>query len=83
MRITLILSVLFLLGAILTLEVYRFFPDYKSAFEADQQCHYEALSLFEVEGTLECDHDLETRQWILFSAGKNNEKATVFKRFRY
>lgn len=43
-----------------------FFTGYKSAFEADQQCHYELrLKSVELEG-LGCDHDIETNQWILY-----------------
>ena len=83
MRITIFASILFLLVAILALQVYRAFPDYRSAFEADQECHYQALTLLQEKGKLECDHDLETRQWILFSAGENNQKANVLKRFSY
>ena len=37
-----------------------FSKDYKSAFEADQQCHYDLrVQSVELEG-LGCDHDLET-----------------------
>jgi len=43
-----------------------FFTGYKSAFEADQQCHYEMrLKSLELDG-LGCDHDLETNQWLLY-----------------
>ncbi len=56
---------------------------YKSAFEADQQCHYEISILQEDFDNLNCDHDTETRQWILFDASTNNQPAKVLKRFRY
>ena len=56
---------------------------YKSAFEADQQCHYE-LRLKGVElDRLGCDHDLETSQWILFQEGIDGEPSMVIKRYRY
>tara|TARA_B100000700_G_C14758895_1_gene721155 strand:- start:407 stop:643 length:237 start_codon:yes stop_codon:yes gene_type:complete len=55
---------------------------YKSAFEADQSCHYD-LSMNSIElASQGCDHDLETNQWILYEKSKNN-KAKVLKRYRY
>ncbi len=60
-----------------------FIPSYKSAFEADQQCHYELrLKSIEIEG-LGCDHDLETDQWILYKKGINDKPAQVIERYRY
>ena len=60
-----------------------FFTGYKSAFEADQQCHYElGLKSIEIEG-LGCDHDLETNQWILYQQGINDNPSQVVERFRY
>ena len=60
-----------------------FFSGYKSAFEADQQCHYEMrLKSVELDG-LGCDHDLETKQWLLYKNGINNEPSQVVERFRY
>ena len=60
-----------------------FFTGYKSAFEADQQCHYEMkLKSVELEG-LGCDHDLETNQWILYRKGINDQPAQVVERYRY
>ncbi|KGG16245.1 MULTISPECIES: hypothetical protein [unclassified Prochlorococcus] len=32
---------------------------------------------------LGCDHDIETRQWILFNPGTSNQPAEVVKRYRY
>ena len=58
-------------------------PEYRSAFEADQECHFQMSNMLITYTDLGCDHDLETRQWILFDAGKTNEKAEVLKRFRY
>tara|TARA_Y100001968_G_C19140428_1_gene611162 strand:+ start:528 stop:767 length:240 start_codon:yes stop_codon:yes gene_type:complete len=60
-----------------------YFTGYRSAFEADQQCHYLLKNDYAKEVTFGCDHDLETRQWILFEAGKDLESARVIKRFRY
>ena len=60
-----------------------FFTGYKSAFEADQQCHYELrLKSVELEG-LGCDHDLETNQWLLYHKSINDEPSQVVERFRY
>ena len=60
-----------------------FFTGYKSAFEADQQCHYElSLKSAELEG-LGCDHDLETNQWILYQQGINDKPSQVVQRYRY
>ena len=60
-----------------------FFTGYKSAFEADQQCHYELrMKSVELEG-LGCDHDLETNQWILYQKGIDGQPSKVLKRYRY
>ena len=60
-----------------------FLPEYKSAFEADQQCHYEMrLKSVDLEG-LGCDHDLETNQWLLYKEGVNDEPSLVMERYRY
>ncbi len=60
-----------------------FFTGYKSAFEADQQCHYEMrLKSIEIEG-LGCDHDLETHQWLLYRKGNNDQPSQVIERYRY
>ena len=60
-----------------------FFNGYKSAFEADQQCHYEMrLKSNELEG-LGCDHDLETNQWLLYQKGTIDQPSQVIKRYRY
>ena len=60
-----------------------YFTGYKSAFEADQQCHYEMrLKSIELD-ELGCDHDLETHQWLLFQKGVNDQPSQVIKRYRY
>tara|TARA_B100000579_G_scaffold75408_1_gene58127 strand:+ start:380 stop:619 length:240 start_codon:yes stop_codon:yes gene_type:complete len=63
---------------------YLYFPrGYKSAFEADQQCHYDMrLKSIELDG-LGCDHDLETRQWLLYQKGVNDKPSQVIERYRY
>lgn len=71
----------FVLISILGLIYYL--TGYKSAFEADQQCHYFLNNDYSQESSYGCDHDLETRQWILFSAQKDKKPAIVLKRFRY
>ena len=60
-----------------------FFTGYKSAFEADQQCHYEMrLKSVELDG-LGCDHDLETNQWLLYQNGADDQPSMVIERYRY
>ena len=60
-----------------------FFTGYKSAFEADQQCHYDMrLKSAEIEN-LGCDHDLETNQWLLYRQGINDQPSQVIERYRY
>ncbi|MBW3042501.1 hypothetical protein [Prochlorococcus marinus] len=62
---------------------FYLFTGYKSAFEADQQCHYEMrLKSVELED-LGCDHDLETNQWLLYRKGINEQPSEVIKRYRY
>ncbi len=60
-----------------------FFYGYKSAFEADQQCHYDMrIESIELD-RLGCDHDMETNQWLLFRGGVNDQPSKVIKRYRY
>tara|TARA_Y100001968_G_scaffold192625_1_gene176499 strand:+ start:616 stop:855 length:240 start_codon:yes stop_codon:yes gene_type:complete len=60
-----------------------FFTGYKSAFEADQQCHYELrLKAVDLEN-LGCDHDIETNQWILYQKGIDEKPSKVIQRYRY
>ena len=60
-----------------------FFTGYKSAFEADQQCHYDMrLKSAEIEN-LGCDHDLETNQWLLYQNGIYDQPSQVIERYRY
>ena len=79
MKIT--ISVLFISAVVIGF--LYFYTGYKSAFEADQQCHYELrLKSVELEG-LDCDHDLETNQWLLYRKGVNDQPSQVIKRYRY
>ena len=56
---------------------------YRSAFEADQACHAEKWQSYADAKGFGCDHDLETKQWILFEVSQEHEPAQVIKRFRY
>ena len=60
-----------------------YFTGYKSAFEADQQCHYEMRLKSQELGELACDHDLETNQWLLYRNGVNGQPSQVLERYRY
>ncbi len=63
--------------------IFSFFTGYRSAFEADQACHYERSNIYADNSNYDCDHDLETNQWILYHIEGNNQPAKVLKRFRY
>lgn len=56
---------------------------YRSAFEADQACHFAKWETHKENSAFGCDHDLETRQWILYEEGHNHQPAKVLERFRY
>ena len=60
-----------------------FFTGYKSAFEADQQCHYDMRLKSAELGDLGCDHDLETNQWLLYQKNIDNDPFKVIKRYHY
>ena len=77
------LTIVFITLITLIVGFFYFFTGYKSAFEADQQCHYEMrLKSLELDG-LACDHDLETNQWLLYQEGINSQPSEVVKRYRY
>ena len=77
------LFILFISLIVIIVGFLLFFNGYKSAFEADQQCHYEMrLKSTQLEG-LGCDHDLETNQWILYQKGINDNPSQVIERYRY
>ena len=58
-------------------------PDFNSAFEADQQCHFEMSMAIDARPNIGCDHDIETRQWVLFDKADSSMPAEVIKRFKY
>ncbi len=78
-----VISITFATLLILIFGVIYFKPEYRSAFEADQQCHFDKSSLTFDNSQLGCDHDLETRQWILFNSEAANKPAEILKRYRY
>ena len=81
MKLTLTIFFISLIGIIVGF--LYFLNGYKSAFEADQQCHYEMrLKSVELE-SLGCDHDLETNQWLLYQNGINDQPSQVIQRYRY
>ena len=77
------ISIVFISLIVIIIGYFYFFNGYKSAFEADQQCHYQLrLKAVELEG-LGCDHDLETNQWLLYQKGINDKPSQVVERYRY
>ena len=68
---------------LLTLVSYYFLTGYRSASEADQACHSEKWNSYGENTSFDCDHDLETDQWILYEVIPNHLPAKVIKRFRY
>ncbi len=65
------------------LGIVYFRPEYRSAFEADQQCHFELSTYDAGIKAVACDHDTETRQWILYQSTGSDMPAEVIKRFKY
>ena len=61
----------------------NFFTGYASAFEADQACHAILSKKNLNTNKIGCDHDLETRQWILFQKQDELKAAIVLQRFKY
>ena len=68
---------------ILGFTAFSYVTGYRSAFEADQACHTEKWIISGEDIGIDCDHDLETKQWILYEVGLNHQSAKVLKRFRY
>ena len=60
-----------------------FLTGYDSAFEADQSCHSYILYFSDQSASLDCDHDTETHQWILYDTQDNLEPAKIIKKYRY
>ena len=67
----------------IAISAYFFLPTYRSAFEADQACHFNQWELYGDSSKYGCDHDLETSQWLLFEKGENHQVSKVIKRFNY
>ena len=63
--------------------IIYFLTGYDSAFEADQSCHSYMFNFADQSGSLGCDHDIETHQWILYESQENSEPAKIIKKFRY
>ncbi len=61
---------------------YQKFSTFDSAFEADQECHF-SIKSDQLDAHYGCDHDLETRQWLLYKQSEEAGKSLVVKRFRY
>ena len=61
----------------------HFFTGYKSAFEADQQCHYDMRLKSALIEDLGCDHDIETNQWLLYQKRIDGQPSQVIERYRY
>ena len=74
-------QVFFLLITVLFL-IY-FLTGYNSAFEADQNCHSYLSSYDNISGKYDCDHEIETQQWILYESNENKDPAKIIKKFRY
>ena len=60
-----------------------FLTGFDSAFEADQSCHASLSNLSNQLGNFDCDHDIETHQWILYETQDSSEPAKIIKKFRY
>ena len=71
------------LSVILVGFLIYFLTGYDSAFEADQSCHSSLSKLPNQSGSLGCDHDTETHQWILYETQDNSESAKIIKKYRY
>lgn len=76
------LALFFLLVAV-GVSSFLYFTGYHSAFEADQACHAIQWERFSDSTEYDCDHDIETHQWLLFKRGVDHRAATVIQRFSY
>ncbi len=79
MRIFIFILSLITLGII----TFIYIGKYRSAFEADQACHFEQISLYADLRDTGCDHDIETKQWILYQKLDAISPAKVIKRYVY
>ncbi len=62
---------------------FIYLTTYHSAFEADQACHYAKWESYGESTNFDCDHDLETNQWLLFEKSLDKKPAKVIRRFHY
>ncbi len=76
-------AIVILAGLFFLLTAFYYFTGYRSAFEADQACHSDIYLDFEESSLLDCDHDIETNQWILFQTSKDHLPSKVIRRYRY
>ncbi len=82
MRVVIVFFILLISLISLLLGVYLS-TRYASAFEADQDCHFDLVKNYSQNSGAGCDHDLETRQWLLFEKKSTSGPAEVLKRYRY
>ena len=82
MKIVNLVSQLFFLLTLILFLIY-FVTAYDSAFEADQYCHSSLSKYDGLSGKYDCDHDIETHQWILYESNENKDPAKIIKKFRY
>ena len=78
-----VISILISVIALVTYGSYTYMNSYRSAFEADQACHYDANIRSDQNITYKCDHDLETRQWLLYSLENTKAVTKVIERYHY
>ncbi len=78
-----IISIIFICVLSIVFAIFHFSNRYQSAFEADQNCHSEIYINYSEDSKVGCDHDLETRQWILYKEGINGLPANVLERYKY
>jgi len=79
MKVTFAIIISLLIATLGALHLQR----YKSAFEADQACHFQQWDAYGDNPNFGCDHDLETNKWILYEVLPSHMPAKVIKRFRY
>ncbi len=77
--VTVVISILIVISIFLYQRIFT----YRSAFEADKACHYRLGELMDTDKSIDCDHDFETRQWILFENVNANSSFQVLERFYY
>ena len=69
---------------LISIITYISLPKYRSAFEADQACHFE-MTIYQNKEEMEtaCDHDIETNQWLMYQTKPGITPAKVIKRYSY